>query len=138
MISRTKSFMGVLPWIIMAGMAAWHYGAPVVIWSYADHWVITRQSVSAHVSGRKIRNCQLVRDSEAGFMRSGGIWFKVPFRFRSDPSPGASRPEGHQSFGVWEWSREDGQPVEQVMLRVRHICDRSERVTTQGPFDVPR
>lgn len=137
MIQITRWVLFVFPWLLMAALVGWHFGAPVVIWASADNWHITPTSISAHISGRKIRNCQFIDGAQSGYVEVAGVWAKTGFHFRSDPAPGTSRPTGLQSFGIWEWSWDYGTSPTRVMLRVRHICGMTEVDTTQGPFDVP-
>lgn len=97
-------------------------------WSYQDGWIQSR------VVGKKGRDCQFVKGSEAGLALQDGLWVEVPFAFLGDVSPGSSRPIGENDFGVWAWQVPED--TKSLLVTVRHECDGNIVSTSLGPFDV--
>lgn len=116
----------------------WTYRAPVVVFMTAQNVAFEAGSVTAEVFGRKLRNCEVVKGSVIGWYERGGVWFEIEdFEFLQDRTPDSTRPTGRQSFGVWRWGgiHPDATAVRMTM---EHLCGDTLRVTTNGPFRLPR
>ena len=110
---------------------------PVVAYMAADSGSIAADTFTAHVTGRKIRECVAIAGTHAGWYRQDGVWYEAHgLSFVDDPSFN-SRPaqSSMQDFGVWRWS---GIPVDadRVKATIVHDCDGRLKLTTIGPFDV--
>lgn len=110
---------------------------PVVAYMAADSGVAIDGMFTAHVTGRKIRECFPIAGTQAGWYRVDGIWYEADgFSFVNDPSF-TSRPAqpALQDFGVWQWAGlPDG--ADRVKTTIMHDCDGRLKLTTVGPFNV--
>ena len=128
----------VIVWGALWAFFLWHYQMPVAVFMQAHDWSVTPGSVRAVVSGIKVRSCEFIKGSEAGYAKFWGGWQETRFMFGDDPSPGSTRPKGVQSFGVWVWFHPESELPSQVKITVKHICSGTTIVSEQGPFDVPK
>lgn len=112
----------------------WSIFAPVVVFMKAGKWQAEGQSVSASITGYKLKSCNVVKGSSVGWAKFNGEWSEVPFAFIADDTPDSTRPAefSRQSFGRWSWTL----PVttDQVRLTMQHECDGEVRTTVIGPF----
>ena len=65
---------------------------PITLFMSVQNWKGTRSYITAEVTGYKIRDCQVVRDSYVGWVYSGETWYEIPFEFVDDDSPNSSKP----------------------------------------------
>ena len=107
---------------------------PVVAFMTADA-VEFSDDYTANVTGRKVLDCPIVKDSFVGWYRIGSTWHEVAISFPDDLSPNDSRPTGKQDFGLWRWH--DVPPAaRQVRMTLQHNCGGDIRLTSVGPFTV--
>lgn len=128
----------VIVWGALGAFFLWHYQMPVAVFMQATNWAVYPGSVRATVYGRKIRSCEFIKGSEAGYAKFSDGWRETRFMFGDDPSPGSTRPKGAQSFGLWVWFHPESEAPSQVKITVKHICSGTTIVSEQGPFDVPK
>lgn len=96
----------------------------------------TETRVTLRVTGRKVRDCQVVGGTFVGWSQGpDGVWHEGSISFPNDATPDSSRPTGRQSFGLFRW---DGvvPGAERVKATVTHNCDGHLRITTVGPFTI--
>ncbi|WP_321336609.1 hypothetical protein [Breoghania sp.] len=130
MIRHFFAFCGA--WVVvLVASAIWCAVVPVVGFMSATEWSVTADHVSARISGRKLRACQYVAGSVAGYVRgAGGVWRVAPIEYSLEFET--------QSAAVrWGIDRAGVEPAA-VLLLVRYDCDGSIKETQVGPFTVPR
>ena len=126
-----------VPYSYILAVSVYPYFLPVVIDYTANNIQIKNGAISADIYGNKIKDCQYVAHSEAGYVKIQGAWQKSRFEFIRDYSPGASRPLGYQFFGTYKWTLDNLEyPVTQVLVRSEAVCDGVLTVINQGPWSV--
>jgi len=126
--------------IVMGWMA---YGK--VVWFEKGEVVNhTHGRLQMKVSAYKLRDCEIVPNSQLGYVHSaGGLWEEAEIRFIRDITPNSSKPRlfQRQSFGTWEWSFYPNKLAKSVLVTVIHRCkylseSNNLRLTRIGPMDV--
>lgn len=107
---------------------------PVVALMTADA-VEFSNDYTARVTGRKVLDCPIVKDSFVGWYRIGATWQEVAISFPDDATPNDSRPTGKQDFGLWRWHDVPSE-ARQVRMTLQHNCGGNIRLTSVGPFNV--
>lgn len=111
---------------------------PVVWFMKADQISFVDGAVSAHVVGRKIRDCIFVKNAEVGWYLKNGVWYEIDaFEFVDDPVPGNTRDKSValQDFGIWRWS-DIPEGAEKVKMTALHRCSGNLELTSVGPFTI--
>lgn len=127
---------------IMAGGAffvltgAFNAYAPVTATMQMENIVRDGPVIEGRVSGRKIKDCAVVKDSFVGWQKVAGVWYETDFSFVEDKTPNSTRPDGWgvQDFGIWRWSGVLPDSVA-VKMTLQHNCGGSLTVT-QAAFDI--
>lgn len=117
---------GMVTGTVLAAMAisAVERVLPVVARMSAAETEIKGNDFLAHVTGYKIKDCSVVKDSFVGWQYDGNIWLETPFEFVADATPNDSKPDSWQpqDFGVWKWYGVSDD-TEKVRLSLLHNCD---------------
>lgn len=84
--------------------------------------------------GVKNRSCKFI--SLDGYASQAGVSLETTINFENDPTPGNTRPEGKQSFGVWNFSLKDLPNADSVFAIAEHDCGLWSVRTKIGPFNI--
>jgi hypothetical protein len=90
---------------------------------------------STDISGIKVRDCILIRETILGLIQENGKWRETHFEFTNTTKRPISRPIGKQDFATWNWS--GSIDATKTKIVVEHLCNGKNIVETViGPFTI--
>ena len=113
---------------------------PVTFLMKAEQVSKTESTVTMRVSGYKLRDCEVVKNSSVGWYLVGGVPIETRFEFVDDLTPYSSKPKSlfeRQSFGLWKW---EGLPefADEVRLTIKHTCGSETKTRIVGTWPIER
>lgn len=138
-----RTFFSIQTWsvrILLALLFVYfvYINLPVTAFMKVTVVTVEKGRVVLHVTGRKLRDCDLVPHSKVGWYMLAGIPIETEFEFLKDTTPESTRPAAWmevQDFGHWEWK---GVPLTstEVRLTARHKCSTGikTRIIGTWPF----